>query len=429
MALDFDKLPSEVAVPDTPPSRFVWTAVFVVLLLFGVAAVLVLWPTSEPTHTPWFWTCIALYPAGIAGFVVSRGFSVYEGRRLDALEWNRACRQFAQEKFAQEGVPLRILAAAIRVTEADANNHVRSIVEKTMTLNAKASGHAANTSITARWFEPVDAALAVNEVERHESIIEWIFDKLLIDMSESLNAQPADVRLSVLLDVSGYSGKADLVDIWQTRWRHHRFRSAHAQRVPTSIDLMAVDAWLDGETGASPFDQSTVLLISASLSAVLDADPPHGTAECGIGLLMTSAAFSDRHKLRPIASLHRPLRSNSKDLNHSLVYALRWGQINLDSISAVWLTGFDGQSVGPLHAAINFAGGDKRRDEPLPEIDLDRTVGHGRQTAGWLAATCASLRAAETAESHLLAQRLDDKTFVAVITTVDHEPNHTEVLA
>jgi hypothetical protein len=421
MALDFDKLPPEKPVPDTPPARFVWTVVFFVLTLIGIFAALMLWPENESTSTPWFWTCVTVFPAGIAAFVVSRRFSVYEGRRLNALAWNGACKQYAEQAFAQESIPLRILGAAMRVTENDADNRIAKIADRTLTLDAQASDHEANASIAARWFQPLDARLAVDEAERHTLILEWLYDKLVVDLTESLIALPAEVPLRVLLDVSGYAGEADLVELWQAQWRSHELRDAHAHRVLAPLDLMTVDSWLDDRDGAPPLGRSAVLFISASLSDVLDEDPPEGTAEAGIGLLVASAAFADRYKLQPVASLHRPLRSGSENLNHALTYALRWGHVEFNSLEAAWMTGFDGATVGPLHTALSHVGASKPRNDALPEFDLDRTVGRAGRSAGWLAATCAALRAAGSAAPQLVAQRNDDQTIVGVVTAGNHE--------
>lgn len=429
MALNFNTLPPEMPVPDTPPSRFVWTVVFLVLVLVGIFVVLLLWPAEESTRTPWFWTCVTVYPAGVAGFVVSRVFSVYEGRRLRAMDWNAAAKKFAERAFAKESIPLRILGAAMRVTEDDADNNVQKIVDRKVTLDTKASEHAVDQAIAARWLQPRDARLASNEAERHTMILEWLYDELLADLDEPLAALPSDIPVSVLLDVSGYVGRADVAELWQKQWRSHELRDARVERAHASLDLMRVDAWLDGQDGTPPFERAAVLLVSVSLSTVLDEDPPDGTAEIGMGLLMTSAGLAGQHALRPVASLHRPLRSGSENLNHALTYALRWGNANLDSLGAAWMIGSDGESVGPLHTAINYVSAGKPREEPLAEHDLDRTVGHSGQSAGWLAATCAALRAADSSRPQLIAQRLGEQTVVAVVTGADHEPNDTRTSA
>jgi len=54
-------------------------------VIVGAFVVLFVWPKGEPTQTPWFWTCVTVYPYGVAAFVVLRRYSFYEGRRLDAI--------------------------------------------------------------------------------------------------------------------------------------------------------------------------------------------------------------------------------------------------------------------------------------------------------------------------------------------------------
>lgn len=429
MALNFDALPEEAQVPNALPSLALWTVVFLILLLVGVFIVLMLWPSGEPTRTPWFWICVTVYPAGIAGFFVSRVFSVYDGQRLDALAWNKARTQFVEAEFARESVPLRILGATFRASEIDDDNRVQSIVDRTVTLDAKPSVHATDASVTARWLEPIDACLAADDVERHEQVLNWLYDKLLTDLAVPLRALPAEVKLDVLLDVSGYLGDADFTKLWLARWHHHEMRDAHLHATTEKLELMAVDAWLDAEPNALAVDRSVVLLVSISLSEVLKQDPAHGSAECGVGILMTSASVSTRHALSPVASLHRPLRSDCNDLNHALTYALKWGSVAAGSLEVAWLTGFDAQSIGPLHAAIGAIGTHAMPNEPLPECDLDSTIGHAGPTAGWLAVACASLGVASSGTPHLIAQHCDDQTFVAVVTTGDHESRNKEISA
>ncbi|MGS1000385.1 hypothetical protein ACVCH0_01520 [Burkholderia glumae] len=101
MAVDFARLPPEEPGPDHPPSILIWTIVFFLIAIVGVFAVLLLWPKGESTQTPWFWACVTVYPFGLAAFVVLRRYSVYEGRRLDAIAWNDARKDYVP------GVPLR----------------------------------------------------------------------------------------------------------------------------------------------------------------------------------------------------------------------------------------------------------------------------------------------------------------------------------
>ncbi|KVN45996.1 hypothetical protein [Burkholderia ubonensis] len=427
MALDFSKLPPEKPVPDKPPSRFLWTVVFLVLTLLGVFAVLLLWPAGESTRTPWFWISVTLYPTGFAAFVVSRPYSMYEGRRLNAQAWNAACKQCAELAFARESVPVLILGATIRVTGRDVENEVDEIVDGALVLDAKASDHEENQTTTARWFQPIEAGLAADDPERQAIVLEWLYDRLLADLSESIAALPVELPLRVLLDISGYAGEADAVELWRTKWKSRKLRAADASRAPIALDLMTIDAWLDDENG--PLSRRALLFVSVTLSNVIDEPPLDGMSEAGVGLLITSGAVASRFELQAIAALHRPLKSADGNLEHALTYALRWGGVDLGDVGALWISGFDGDSVGPLHASLSHVDQDRKRDDAIPEFNLDRTAGHAGPSSGWLAAACASHQTQQSSTPQLIAQRLEDRTFVAVTTTIDSESKNRRALA
>jgi hypothetical protein len=76
-------------------------------------------PEGEPTRTPWFLACVTVYPFGIAAFVVLRHYSVYEGRRLDAIAWNEARDDHLAGVFERESRPLAVLAATYRFSSDD----------------------------------------------------------------------------------------------------------------------------------------------------------------------------------------------------------------------------------------------------------------------------------------------------------------------
>ncbi|RQR42161.1 MULTISPECIES: hypothetical protein [unclassified Burkholderia] len=427
MALDFSRLPPEEPIPDTPPSRFVWTIVFLVLTLLGVFAVLILWPPAEPTRTPWFWVSVTVYPVGFAALVASRPFSMYEGRRLRVHAWNAACKQYTESAFERESVPVLVLGTAICVTENDVENDVDAIVAGTLKLDARASTHEENGSMKARWLAPIDARLAKNDSERQEIVLDWLYGRLLNDLSASISVVPAELPLRVWLDVSGYTGEMDAIELWRKKWSDRKFRSAHADRAPESLDLMAIDSWLDDERG--PLTRRASLVISITLRNVIAEEPADGTAEAGVGLLLASVPVASRFRLQPVAALHRPRMSSDGDLDHALTYALRWGSVDPGAIGALWTTGFDGQTVGRLHATLRQVGQEKASGEAAREFDLNRTVGHVGASAGWLAAACALHQTKASSTSQLVAQRLEDRTFVAVTTVIDNESKKTHALA
>jgi hypothetical protein len=421
MALDFDSLPPEKPVPDKPPSQLVWTVVFFVLTLVGVFVVLMLWPAGEPTHTPWFWTCVTVFPTGVAAIVVTRPFSMHEGRRLDALAWNTAAKRYAEDAFAKESIPLLVLGAAVRVSEGGDKKVDEKVADGTLKLEPLTSDCEDSCSIAARWLQPIGARLAADDPERHELVLEWLYEQMLTGIHAPLAALPVDLPISVLLDLSGYVGNVDALTLWRTKWSDRELRPAYSSLVPQTLDLMAIDSWLDDRNG--PLHRHAVLVISISLGNVIDETPRHGSAEAGVGLLLASSAVVAKFALHPTAAFHRPLRSDNANLDHALTHALRWGSVELGSVGALWTTGFNGDSIDALHASLSHLKKEKEQGEVLPEFDLDRAVGYAGHSAGWMAAACASSHVERTSMPQLLAQRFDDHTYIATVATIE---NNTE---
>jgi hypothetical protein len=422
MALDLSSLPPEKPVPDEPPSRILWATVFIALTAVGVLVVLMLWPEDEPTHTPWFWICVSVYPTVFSAFVVSRRYRAHELERAKVQAWNDASRKYNAEAFARESVPMLVLAAAARVTADDSENGIDQIVDRTMNLRAKSSEQKGDESVSARWFEPLEARLAADDPERHEEILEWLYARLLNDLEKALNALPAHLPLRVLLDISGYVGDVDVVEQWRTEWRRQKLRVARVERAPESLDLMTVDSWLDDQNG--PLHRHAVLLVSVALNKVIAEPPLSGSAEAGVGLLLISEALASRFELHPIAAFHRPRRAGNDDPDHALTYGLRWGNAAPDDVGALWMSGFDSSAAGALRTALGAGSPEGKSDAVVQEFDLDRIVGKAGVSAGWLAAACATYVTGQSPEPQLVAQRDEDHMFVAVVTNMDNTTTH-----
>lgn len=422
MALDLSNLPPEEPEPDDPPSKFVWTIVFFVLTIAGIFTVLTMWPSNEPAQTPWFWICVGLYPGGIAAFIVSRRFSMYEGGRLDVQAWNAACKRHREEAFARESIPMFVLGMAIRVTDEATPQLLENVETEKLSLGASASDFTQDASITARWLQPVQALLAVDDEERHDLLLAWVFDSLLGELTERLNSLPEVLPLRIVLDVSGFLGETDVKRVWAASWAQHGLRRAEATIASAPIDLMTIDRWLDDAEG--PLHRYAVLLVSVSLQGMLDQPPADGAAEAGVGLLLSSQALAEQHRLIPDARVHRPLHSASRNLDHALTYALRWANANPASLDSAWMTGWDGESVGPLHASLSHVGVRTEEQEPLAEFDLDRVIGRAGRSAGWLAVACSVDRANRSGVPQLVVQKWGECAYVAVAQTSHNESNN-----
>jgi hypothetical protein len=207
MPVDFEKLPPEEPESEKPPSRFVWTIVFFVLVLAGVIAVLLLWPKGEPTQTPWFWTCVTVYPFGLAAFVVLRRYSVFEGRRLDAIAWNKAREDHVNEVFSEASRPLAVLAATCRFSSEPKDDDLRKLLDGSVKLEPQTPPKPDSPPVNARWFEKPDADESgirfKHDNDRQRYILTWAFSTVTDAISEAIRSLPMELRLETQLILPG----------------------------------------------------------------------------------------------------------------------------------------------------------------------------------------------------------------------------------
>ena len=416
MPVDFSLLPPEQKLPDALPSKLLWTVVFFMLTLIGVFAVLLLWPKNEPTQTPWFWFSLTTYSAGSAAFVVSRRYSVYEGRCLDVRAWNEARKQYIQGVFENASKPLAVVHAAYCFTDDVKLNRAEAIAKRELVLKAQPA-IAAHGTVEARWLTPakLDRSKWVRgpDTIRQAQVLEWLFDQLLDKSVEALGSLPSDLPLTVRLRVAANALEVDIHAVWESRWRSRKLLPATVLFEPVDANLMRVDSWLD--SGDALIKKRATLMVTVQLNEVLSKNPPEGSAEAGAAVLLVPKDLLMRHSLKPVAYLHRPMEGGEDKLIHSVTYALRWGKAEPKSVGRVWLTGLEVHSVAPLHAALAETGVTASRSDPLPELNVDRTVGHAGVAAGWLALACSAESAQQVGGQQLLVEQNGNDIVVAVV--------------
>ncbi|WP_143130468.1 hypothetical protein [Paraburkholderia sartisoli] len=424
MAVDFSLLPPEVKVPDEPPSRFLWSIIFFGLMLLGAFAILMLWPRNEPDRTAWFWFCLSIYPAGISAFIVSRRFSVYEGRRLDAQDWNAARERYVDGVFAQAAVPLVVLGAACRFVDDDKRNSAEAIAERTVVLKAQPSIAQPGT-VTARWFSPpaVDRSKWQRgpDTVRQSQILEWLFERLIDQLAETVQGLPTALPLTVQLSVAADALEVSASAVWKKCWRGRELRPAQVRMERADPKLMSVDTWLDSNDPM--VRKHATLRVTIQLNSILNRNPPHGSAEAGAALLFVPEEISKLYEPKPIAFVHRPMSGSLDELDHVLTYALRWGKSERASVRRLWLSGVDTNGVAPLHAALNDVDVTPGRAEPLLEMDMDFTVGNSGAAASLLSLACAAASASSFGAKQLLVEQRGNDVVLAVIAPASLQKN------
>lgn len=386
MAVNFENLPPEELEPNEKPSRFVWTIVFFVIVLAGVFAVLLLWPKDEPTQSLWFWICVTVYPVGVAAFVVLRRYSVFEGRRLDAIAWNEAREKYVTGVFEQASQPLVLLAAAYRFESDAKDDAFDRLLRGSIKLEPRTVSKPDVPPVNARWFDQPDAddegERFKNDDQRQRCVREWVFDALISDVAEAVRTLPSDLKLSIQLMLPGVANTDEALASWDKKWAKSSLRPLQAEVLLEPPDLMALDTWLDRINQQQ--DQQARLLVFVRLNPALQALPPDGSAETGVALLVVPEAALHRVNAKPIARLHRPNGTGDCPVDVALARALRWGRVEPAAVSRMWQSALDPNAANETTAAAVKAG------IAAKSANLDYMVGHAGEVAAWLGVACAA---------------------------------------
>lgn len=413
MSVKFPVFPPKSVEPEKPPSKFIWVPIFLALTLAGIAATVFSWPNRQSTHTVWFWVWIVIYPVLSATFIVSRCFSFYEGRRLDAQAWNSARKRYIEHAFDLASVPMSVLEATFVAIE-DENNALTALLNGELALKAQSSIADAGT-ITARWLKPNELEHETWErgpdTNRQKDVLKWVLRRLLDRTSPVISQIPSEVPLRVNLQVFADALRVDVSTVWSEIWAERKLRPA-----PINIEcapLSSVESWLDSNDFA--LKRSAILLVSVNLNKILSENPPQNSAEAGVMLLVAHQNAVAKCIKPPIALLHRPSRGRHPDtLARAVRYALRWGKTQASSIGNLWLTGIGEATSVTVHHALSQVGVRADRSGPLPEIDVERVVGHAGVAAPWLSVALAIEMIKKTALPQLVMLQ-DDGIFSMVV--------------
>ncbi|MEM5422744.1 hypothetical protein [Paraburkholderia ferrariae] len=399
MPVDFASLPTQEPVPDNPPLRLRWTIVFFLIGIIGVFAVLFLWPKGEPTQTPWFWTCVTVYPFGVAAFVVLRRYSIYEGRRLDAIAWNDARDKYVNDVFDQASRPLGILAAICRFARETQDDDFGKLLDGSVKLEPRTALKPDTAPVNARWFETPDrdkdGMRFTNDDERRRYVLAWAFSEVTDAVAEVVRSLAPDLRLKVQLMLPGIADTDEALAIWNRQWACSDLFPAQVRLMPDPSDLMYTDGWLDRFNRR--LDEEARLLVCVKLNTVHQALPPDGSAEVVVALLVAPEAVCQTCKLAPIAMFHRPNGTGDCDMDEALARSLRWGRGDSVEIKRIWQGGLDGAGANAVTKAVVKAGIGAK------VADIDYMVGHAGAVAPWFAVACAANSAVQDGAPQLVA--------------------------
>jgi len=420
MPIDLSLIPPPEP-PPAKPSKLVWTIVFLVLTIIGMTAALLLWPKNEPTRTPWFWICVGVFPSAIAGFIVLRRFSMYHGRLLDASAWNTARGESLQQLIEHASKPMVLLKSSCRFAEDIVKNPASRIASRSLVLGSQPS-IALPGSIRARWFAAPDVAPFKGEIEddiaRQGQVLRWLFDECINELKPAVLALPPKIRVAIHISVMMQNfAEASVLQAWETAWATHELPGRPATVQSAALSLLALEAWLDATDKAA--EQQARIVVQVQLNKVLSDNPPVGSAEAVVALLLVRSEAASSHALEAQAFLHRPVRGAIAALPENLGLTMKWGNSLPSEIQDVWHSGFDVDSALSLFTAIRGAAIVVSSPEPNGRHDIDEAIGYGGAAAAWLAVACAAEHVTRAAKPQLVAHRSDDEICLLIVSPLD----------
>jgi len=320
--------------------------------------------------------------------------------------------------FDRASIPFAVLGVAFSFIDNDRLDNSASIAERTLVLKAQPA-IAAKGTVLARWFVPaaLDRERWVRgpDMVRQRQVLDWIIDRLLDKSREALARIPADLRLFVRVRVSANACRGDIASILRDHWRRGNLRPCTVIAESEDVRLMNVDSWLDSPDFR--IQKHATLVVVIELNEILGKNPPEGSAEAGSAVLLVPKHLSQRHKLEPIAYVHRPMAASQENLAQMMGYALRWAKADPPSVGRSWLSNLNASSAATLHASLRTVGVTGPNTAPLPELNMDRTVGHAGSAADWLAVACAADSAQQLGSPQLLVVQHGADIVSAVVAT------------
>ncbi|MCG5075965.1 hypothetical protein [Paraburkholderia tagetis] len=415
MAIDFALLPPEEPVSESLPSRLFWTVAFLVIAIVGVFAVLLLWPKGESTETPWFWTCVTVYPFGLSAFVVLRRYSVYEGRRLDAIAWNDARADYVNGVFDRASRPLGVLAANCRFSCQAGEDDFGKLLDGYIKLEPRTAPKPDVPPVAARWFEILDTkGIPLKwDVERRDHVLSWAFSTVTDTVADAVRSLPLELMLKVQLVLPGIANTDEALAIWNRQWAKADVRPAQTRVLGETPDLMYADTWLDRANEG--LDWEARLLVFVRLNAVPGALPPDQSAETVVAVLLAPEAVCGKFKLSPVAMLHRPTRDDDCSVDDALAHAMRWGCMQPAELKHVWKGGVGADNANAATKAIVKVGISAKT------ADIDYMVGRVGEVAPWFAVACAAGAAAADRTPQLVMAAGKAGTCFSVLRNIHRE--------
>jgi hypothetical protein len=371
-----------------PPNLIIWLILLAITMAAGAVLTLTTWRAGDPTNTVRFWIQLFARPflvwAGLFGLRTL--YWEQERARIDAE--NALLRDDRREgvRFASE--PLAVLGYSY-LTGAGTSK-VSALLRKT---TAAASSATKGGNQSGQY-----ASLGLSGDDEDPTRYRACFKELISLIAQFVRKFPSDVPFSIRVHFPEGVDRSALLEVWKVTWSEAKLRAVATSLATSDRGVMELDDWLDVRGG--PKLERCVLYVSVRLRE----SPSSPGAEAASAILLGWAPLVRRHGIRPVALLHRPVESVTRDIGPAMATALTWGQASLDTVQDVWLTGLSGEEKVAISKCVKppaNTAGKSASHETLR--DITAVLGDIGQVSGWLAIALGIENALQTESAQLIA--------------------------
>lgn len=383
----FDVL-AEEATPKRPRS-VVWILLLVVFVVVGSAIAVFMWPDTAPLRASIFWVAAIGCPVIL--------WSLLLGLRLHGYE--EACHLLAAENETLEAYRKQAIEFAKEPLGVLDFGYVSEFGTSGL-AGAIAKGE---QSVEYRKPKPDMQAVRYTALvglpdEDQSRRTAFALDSLLDALQGKLKSIPPWLPLEVYLRFAPEIDAAVQIDLWVESWHARALPRAHVELLPADVGLMALDSWLDHRGG--PHLEKIVLIASVQLYAC----PLHNSAEAAVALLLGWPPLIERHGLKSVATLHRPVQCESEASENGVSIASTWGDTCPEAVNHLWQAGLSQQNKTRVSLLASQCGlGALQRRETSGMYDIDSALGYAGVSADWLALTLAIEYAIQAKEAQMIS--------------------------
>ncbi|MDU9393299.1 hypothetical protein [Pseudomonas sp. zfem002] len=381
MPVDLHELPEKLN-PPPPPGTLRWLLLILLFTAAGAAVVLLFWPGELQPRSPWFWSCVLLFP--LSGAVILFGLRLFahENRETYVDSWNAARADVEAELTAQGRQAIALLATSYctPVGSEKFAAKLRGGDKPLQTIFLPVS------STTLRWSPLVDEDPKVAEdcSQRLQGFLDRLLASPDVDLNRLFPGQPVRVRIrhnQVLTDDK-------VLAIWASCAQRQMLKTETVSVAAQDDGVLWLDDWLD-QPKAFP------LLLSVEFN--LFTKPVAEQAESVSVVLLARSEYCRDKDLQPAAWIHRPLAMSCDP--HSVGDVLLWGSVSEDCPLFAWQAQVPTDRLRELSMALGNQGHPLDRQASLR---LDDTLGAPGCAVGNIALILGSEQAAADQQPQLL---------------------------